>query len=262
MDLSKFTERSRGFVQAAQTIATRENHQRLVPEHILKALLDDDQGLATNLISAAGGDTGRVAQALDLSLGKFPQVTGDGAQIYLDTATTKVLSEAEAIAKKAGDSFVPVERILMALTMVKSGAKDALVAGNVNAQALNSAINDIRKGRTADSASAEDGYDALKKYAQDLTERARECPIDPIICRDAEIRFTLQVLSPRTKKYTVLIGEPGVGNTAMAPWLAIRKSDSAVSESLSNKRQLSLEMATLIGAAKYRGVFSAFLKAL
>ena len=166
MDLTKFTERSRGFIQAAQTIATRDSHQRLVPDHILKALMDDDQGLASNLISSAGGDPRAVVSALEVGLGKLPKVSGDAAQVYLDNATTKVLAEAEAVAKKAGDSFVPVERILMALCMVKSGAKTALEAGKVNAQALNSAINDIRKGRTADSASAEDGYDALKKYAQ------------------------------------------------------------------------------------------------
>ena len=154
MDLSKFTERSRGFIQAAQTIATRESHQRLTPEHLLKALLDDDQGLASNLIAAAGGDPARVTETLTLSLGKLPKVSGDAAQVYLDNATAKVLAEAETLAKKAGDSFVPVERVLMALAMVKSGAKTALDAGKVTAQGLNAAINDIRKGRTADTAKA------------------------------------------------------------------------------------------------------------
>ena len=172
MDLSKFTERARGFVQAAQTIAMREGHQRLVPEHLLKALMDDEQGLASNLITRAGGAPGRVVDALTLGLGKMPKVSGDAGQVYLDNLTAKVLGEAESIAKKAGDSFVPVERILMALCMVKSGAKDALEAGAVSAQKLNAAINDIRKGRTADSATAEEGYDALKKYARDLTEAA------------------------------------------------------------------------------------------
>ena len=176
MDLSKFTERSRGFIQAAQTIATREDHQKLTPEHILQALLDDEQGLASNLISASGGNAARVREVLALNLGKMPKVTGDAAQIYLDNATAKVLAEAEAIAKKAGDSFVPVERILMALCMIKSGAKDALEAGNVSAQGLNAAINDVRKGRTADTASAEEGYEALKKYSTDLTARAQEGP--------------------------------------------------------------------------------------
>ena len=250
MDLSKFTERSRGFIQAAQTIATREDHQRLVPEHILKALLDDDQGLAGNLITASGGDAGRVIEALELALGKQPKVSGSGAQVYLDNATAKVLAEAEALAKKAGDSFVPVERVLMALCMVSSGAKTALEAGKVTAQGLNAAINDVRKGRTADTASAEDGYEALKKYSTDLTARAEEGRIDPIIGRDEEIRRTMQVLSRRTKNNPVLIGEPGVGKTAIAEGLALRIVDGDVPESLRNKRLLSLDMGALIAGAK------------
>ncbi len=263
MNLEKFTDRARGFLQSAQTVAIRMSHQQITPEHLLKALLEDEQGMAAGLITAGGGDPRLAVSEIDLALSKIPAVTGGGAQQTpgLTNDSVRVLDQAEQIAQKSGDSYVTVERLLVALALsLDTAAGRSLKNAGVTPEALNTAINVTRKGRTADTAGAEDRYDALKKFARDLTQAARDGKLDPVIGRDEEIRRTIQILARRTKNNPVLIGEPGVGKTAIAEGLALRIANGDVPDTLKGRRLMALDMGSLIAGAKYRGEFEERLK--
>jgi ATP-dependent Clp protease ATP-binding subunit ClpB len=265
MNLEKFTDRAKGFLQSAQTVSIRMNHQRISPEHLLKALLEDKDGMCAGLIKAANGDAALAVRDTDAALNKIPAVSGTGAQQTpgLDNDLVRVLDSAEQIAEKAGDSFVTVERLLLALTLAQTtSAGKALAAAGLKAETLNAAINALRKGKSADTASAEETYDALKKYARDLTQAARDGKLDPVIGRDEEIRRTIQILARRTKNNPVLIGEPGVGKTAIAEGLALRIANGDVPDGLKDRQLMSLDMGALIAGAKYRGEFEERLKSV
>src|ERR1700730_12478971 len=263
MQIEKYTDRLKTLVQSAQSLALRNGHQQITPQHVLKALLDDEDRLAANLIEASGGTAAAVDQGVERELTKLPKVEGAGAgQVYLAPETARLFDQSEQLSEKAGDSFVTVEHMLLALALGSgTNAADILKRAGITAQNLNKAIGNIRQGRKADSSSAEGSYEALKKYTRDFTEEARQNKLDPVIGRDEEIRRTIQVLSRRTKNNPVLIGEAGVGKTAIVEGLAQRIIKGDVPETLKSRRLLSLDLGALLAGAKYRGEFEERLKA-